>query len=149
MNARILLAGLALASTSVFAAPPQPNLKFTSIPIVETSGRGEHKLFPYRSEDKMVVIAQDPIMCGQKPINPRYEINGNKLVVRYDLTPPPPGVTTPACSVHSTFEINGMPHGDFEVSFAGGKEPFIVARMTRCPSTAPTVDIWDCLVPGK
>ncbi len=149
MKARILMTCLALLGVPALAAAQQSNLKFTSIPVVEKIGAGEHKLFPYRSEDKLVVIVQDPIVCGQKPVNPRYEVNGNRLTLRYDLTPVPMGVTHGACSAQSTFEINNVPHQDFEVAFAGGKEPFIVANMTRCPNTAPIVDIWDCLVPHK
>ena len=141
--------GLVAAMATAAAADPQQTMKFTSIPITEKVGSGEHKIFPYRIEDKVVVTVQDPIACGQRPINPRFELKGNKLVLRYDLTKAPSGTAGGSCTAHSTFEIENMPHQDLEVSFAGGQERFIVASMVRCPNTKPVVDIYDCLVPRK
>jgi hypothetical protein len=151
MKTRLLMISLAVVSASALADAPlgPPTMKFTSIPVVEKVGAGEHKIFPYRIEDKLVVIVQDPIVCGQKPLNPKFELKGNRLTLLYELTKAPAGVSASACTAHSTFEISNVPDRELEVAFAGGPEPFTVATMTRCPGAKPNVDIWDCLVPHK
>jgi hypothetical protein len=141
------LAGIALAAFADTPSGP-PKMKFTSIPIIEKVGRGEHKIYPYRTEDQVVVIVVDPIACGQKPVNPRFEIKSNSLILRYDLTKAPASKTPSTCTAHSTFELSAMPDTDLQVEFAGGPEAFHVAQMTRCPQAKPTTDIWDCLVPA-
>ncbi len=124
-------------------------LTFNSIPIAEKFGEPTHKVLPYRAEDRVIVVVVDPIFCGQKPLNARFEIKPGKIVLRYDLSPAPVGSTLPNCSAHSTFDLENVPHGDFQVEFAGGNEPPRTAVMTRCPNTAVKFDIWDCLVPSK
>src|SRR5271165_733818 len=152
MKARILFISLAIVPAAVFADPPAgaPTLKFTSIPVVEKIGAGKHEVFPYRIEDKMVIIVVDPIACGQKPIDPKFNLKGNRLTLQYELTKAPAQAGGPPCTAHSTFEINNIPDRELEVAFAGGPEPFTVATMTRCPGNKTTTgDIWDCLVPHK
>lgn len=124
-------------------------LTFNSIPIAEKFGEPKHRVLPYRAEDRVIVVVVDPIYCGQKPLNPRFEIKPGKIVLRYDLSPAPVGASLPNCSAHSTFDLENVPHGDFQVEFAGGNEPPRTAVMTRCPKTAVKFDIWDCLVPAK
>ena len=141
------LAGIALVAFADVPSGP-PTMKFTSIPVMEKVGGGEHKIYPYRNEDQVVVIVIDPITCGQKPVNPRFEIKGKSLVLRYDLTKAPASKASSACTAHSTFELSAMPDIDLQVEFAGGPEAFHVAQMTRCPKAKPVTDIYDCMVPA-
>lgn len=151
MKRTALALALAAASGLALADMPSgpPTLKFTSVPVMEKIGAGEHKLYPYRSEDKMIVIVVDPIACGQRPSNPHFHVDGNKLILRYDLSPAPEGAARGLCTAHSTFEINNMPDRDLQVQFAGGIEPFAVATMTRCGASKPVSDVWDCMIPHK
>jgi hypothetical protein len=139
------LSSLAPVFADTSSAPT--TMRFDSIPVAEKVGAGEHKIYPYRSEDTVLVVVVDPIACGQKPVNPRFEVKGKSLILRYDLTKAPAGKTA-ACTAHSTFLLTPVPHSDLQVEFAGGTEPFHVAQMTRCPKTQPVFDIWDCLVPS-
>ena len=153
------LAGSALAAVLAFGTMTGPAyadkdvgksvLTFTSVPVAEKVGAGEHRIYPYRNEDRLIVVVIDPIVCGQKPANARFEIQGTRVSLRYDLSPAPAGVYTPSCTAHSTFDITNVPHGDLVVEFAGGIEPFHSAQMKRCPNTEPQVDVWDCMVPQK
>src|SRR5450631_2122403 len=147
MKKLLLLSTLALACVPVLAAGPQPTLKFTTLPMAESAGGG-HKLFPYRNEDKLAVIVVDPIACGRKPVNPRYEIKDTHVTLQYDLTKAPDSAGG-TCTAVSTFEIDPVPHQELVVSFAGGSEPFVVASMVRCPNSTPKIDVWDCMVPHK
>jgi hypothetical protein len=152
-NTRKFLFAAALAAVAVPALADSKDagvtMRFNSIPVAEKVGAGEHRIFPYRNEDKVVVIVIDPISCGQKPVNPRFEIKDTRLILAYDLVPAK-GANLPAsCTAHSTFELDAVPHRDFSVEFTGGPEPVRVAHMTRCPKTDPVIDIWDCLVPLK
>ncbi len=151
MKRSILALALAAASGLALADIPSgpPTLKFTSMPVMEKVGAGEHKLFPYRSEDKMIVVVVDPIACGQRPGNARFHVEGDKLVLQYDLSPAPDGAARGACTAHSTFELDNMPDRDLQVQFAGGIEPYVVATMTRCASAKPATDVWDCMIPHK
>ncbi len=148
VNAAILVSALALVSVPVLAAEPQSSMTFSSIPIMDKVGNGQHKIFPYRNEDRMVVVVEDPIVCGQKPVNAKFEIKGSSIVLKYELTKAPAGAAA-ACTAHSTFDISNVPHRELAVSFSGGTEPFAVATMTRCPNTTPVVDVYDCMVPRK
>jgi hypothetical protein len=147
----LLAAGLSLITILALAdtAASKTTLKFTSIPIEEKIGAPSHNIFPYRSEDRVIVVVVDPIQCGQKPNNPSFEIRGAKLVLHYDLTAAPAGAPKHACTAHSTFDLENVPHGDLQVEFSGGKEPVQTAQMKRCPKTEPVVDVWDCMVPLK
>ncbi len=124
-------------------------MKFTSIPIQEKLGEAAHRVLPYRAEDRVIVVVVDPIMCGQRPLNPKFEIHGTRISLHYDLSAAPVGSTLPNCTAHSTFDLDAVPHGDFMVEFSGGNEPVHTAAMTRCPNTQPKFDIWDCMVPVK
>jgi len=124
-------------------------LTFNSIPIAEKLGEAAHRILPYRAEDRVIVVVVDPIFCGQKPLNPRFEIKPGKILLRYDLSAAPVGSSLPNCTAHSTFDLDMVPHGDYQVEFAGGNEPPHTAQMTRCPNTTPKFDIWDCMVPLK
>ncbi len=150
----MLAAGLVLAAAAVHPAladdiGANTKLTFNSIPIAEKFGEPRHRVLPYRAEDRVIVVVVDPIFCGQKPLNPRFAIKPGKIVLHYDLSPAPVGASLPNCSAHSTFDLENVPHGDFQVEFAGGDEAPRTAVMTRCPNTAPKFDIWDCLVPSK
>ncbi len=149
-NLLVAIAGMLVIVTPVLADPSPPTiLTFTSIPIAEKIGAPAHKVLPYRNVDRVIVIVVDPIYCGQKPTNARFEIKPGKISLRYDLTAAPPGSTLPNCSAHSTFDLSHVPDGDFQVDFAGGEEPVQTAIMTRCPNEQPKEDIWDCMVPRK
>jgi len=147
---------VAIAGVLVIAAPALADdvaapttMKFTSIPIQEKLGEAAHRVLPYRIDDRVVVIVVDPIMCGQEPINPRFTVKPGKIALRYDLTAAPPGSVLPNCTAHSTFDLDKVPNGDFQVEFAGGNEPVHTANMTQCPHVKPKDDIWDCMIPLK
>lgn len=150
MQKRHLLAAsmLAIAAGPTIAdtVTPQTTMTFTSMPIAEDLRTTAHKILPYQSEDRVIVIVVDPIMCEQKPINPRFEIKNGKISLRYDLTAAPAGARQ-GCTAHSTFDLNNVPHGELYVEFQGGNERVRSAKMTRCPNTQPVADIWDCMAP--
>lgn len=143
--------GASLISSSLaMAALPEstgtPSLEFRSIPL-ESSGPSEHRVAPYRLFDKMVVTVWDPVVCGQKAFNPTFSIVGEKLMLGYSLTPPAAGAGP--CTLVSEFDISNVPHRDMEVHFAGGPEPYTVARLKKCPSYSPKDDdIYECLTPA-
>ena len=146
-----LLAVLVLAAAPALADSTWPDTKltFNSIPMAEKLGEAAHRVLPYRSEDRVIVVVVDPIFCGQRPINPGFKIVPGKIQLHYDLTEAPLGSSLPNCTAHSTFDLDVVPHGEFQVEFTGGKEAPHVAQMTRCPNTSPKFDIWDCMVPRK
>ncbi len=146
-NHHLLVAGL----LAICAAPAicdtvksQTTMTFTSIPIAEDLRTTTHKIVPFRSEDRVIVIVVDPIMCEQRPINPRFEIKDGKISLHYDLTAAPAGATQ-GCTAHSTFDLKNVPQGEFYVEFEGGNEPVRAAKIARCPNTQPVADIWDCM----
>jgi hypothetical protein len=143
----IVLAG----STSAFAEEPtpggQPRLEFHTIPL-EGMPNAEHKVTPYRLQDKMIVTVRDPIACGQKPVDPTFLIEGNSLSLTYALTSA--AADAKRCTLVSEFDIFNAPHRDFNVRFAGGAEPYTVATMKKCPFYTPSSnDIWECLAPER
>jgi hypothetical protein len=97
----------------------------------------------------MVVTVFDPVVCGQQPVAPRFNFSDKHLTVGYDLTPSSAGAIK-SCALVSEFVISNVPHGDFEVDFAGGDEPITVAKMRNCPNYQPKgEDIYECLAPDK
>jgi hypothetical protein len=149
-NRHLLIAGLLAISAFPAIADTvksQTTMTFSSIPIAEDLRTTAHKIVPYRSEDRVIVIVVDPIMCEQKPINPRFEIRDSKISLRYDLTVAPAGATQ-GCTAHSTFDLKNVPHGEFYVEFQGGNERMRSAKMVPCPNTQPVVDAWDCVAPA-
>ena len=150
-NLLVTMAGMLVAAVPAFAAETAAptTMKFTSLPIQEKLGEAAHKILPYRVDDRVVVIVVDPIMCGQKPINPQFAIKAGKISLHYDLTAAPAGSIQPNCTAHSTFDLDNVPNGDFQVDFAGGKEAPHTAQMTQCPGVMPKHDIWDCMLPVK
>lgn len=138
-----MVAGLSLAQ----AKEPgnAPRLEFRTIPI-EGADSSVHSVTPYRIYDRVVVTVSDPVACGQKPKDPAMAIEGNRLSLSYKLTPASP--VAKACTLISEFVVLNAPKRDLEVSFAGGPEPYVVARMRKCPFYEPkTADIWECLAP--
>jgi hypothetical protein len=136
---------LAFAELPVPAGPP--SLEFRTIPI-EGAPTSEHKVTPYRLFDKMIVTVWDPISCGQKPINPAFSIEGDKLFLSYALSPAPSEAKR--CTLISEFDVLNVPHRDLAINFAGGPEPYVVATLKKCPYYRPTSDdIWECLAPAK
>jgi len=124
-------------------------LKFNSMPMANGDGTADHRVQPYRYEDRVVVIVVDPMSCSQRPVRPRYEVQGDRLKIGYDLEPAKAAGGAGMCAAHSTFEIDGLPHRELSVEFTGGGEPVTVRSMARCPASSPIVDAWDCLVPRK
>ena len=151
MKKVIVLFGSALALSLVaFAELPEstgtPKLEFKVIPLEGKTPRAEHKVTPYRLFDKMVVTVWDPVACGQKAHDPKFSIAGNTLSLSYSLTPGAPGAKE--CSLVSEFEVSNLPHRDLQVAFAGGPEPYIIAKLKKCPHYKPTgEDIFECLAP--
>ena len=147
-NGKLLLACLMMLCAPAFAESADgTTMKFTSVPVAEKVAVNEHKIYPYRTEDRVIVVVVDPIACGQKPVKPSFAIKGGKLTLHYDLTPAPANVSGQNCTAHSTFDLSNVPHADMAVEFSGGDEPMHTAQMTRCPKVEPTVDVWDCMIP--
>lgn len=137
--------------TLAFAELPTPGgparLEFRTIPV-EGAPTLDHKVTPYRLFDKMVVTVWDPIYCGQKPISPAFSIQGDKLMLSYALSPAP--AEAKRCTLVSEFDVFNVPHRDLEVHFAGGAEPYTVAKLRKCPNYSPASDdIWECLAPAR
>jgi hypothetical protein len=153
MRASFVFVCVAFAAATGSAAGDEarstPAMKFSWIPMVERSGPGDRKIFSYRLEDRIVVLVQDPIVCGQKPINQAFELQGNKLFLRYELTNASPKASDPPCTAHSIFAIDGVPNQDLEISFARGEQAFAAADMARCPEFQPTIETRNCLAPRK
>jgi hypothetical protein len=141
-----MAAVIATAFAQSTAPEGPPRLKFVTIPF-EGSTTNEHKVMPYRFYDKVVVTVWDPIACGQKPLDPNFSIQGDKLLLSYSLSPA--AAKAKPCTLVSEFTVTGVPHRDFEVGFAGGTEPYVIATMRKCPFYKPTSnDIWECLAPA-
>ena len=122
-----------------------PTLEFHTIPIEGSPSLG-HKVTPYRFYNKMIITVWDPIQCGQKPMNAAFSIKENSLYLNYLLSTATPGAQ--ACTLISEFSVSNLPHRDLDVNFAGGPEPYVVARLRKCPNYSPTTnDIWECLAP--
>lgn len=142
-------AGLVASSLAVVALPEStgtPSLEFRAIPL-EALGPAEHRVTPYRLFDKMVVTVWDPVACGQKAINPTFSIVGEKLMLGYSLTSASPGAAR--CVLVSEFDVSNLPHRDIEVLFAGGPEPYTIAKLKKCPNYSPkNEDVYECLMPA-
>lgn len=149
-NLGVLAAGIVAATLAVSQGADsagQPRLAFRTIPI-EGVPSSEHKVTPYRLYDKLVVTVWDPVACGQKPHDAAVSIRGGIVFLSYSLTAATGGAK--ACTLVSEFEVADVPNRDLEVQFAGGAEPYVVARMRKCPNYTPAGgDIWECLVPAK
>jgi hypothetical protein len=143
----IISTGMTLGYAEQPTPGGSPRLEFHTIPV-EGASNTEHKVTPYRLQDRMVVTVWDPIACGQKPVDPTFLIEGNTLSLTYALTPAAAGAKS--CVLVSEFDVINAPHRDFNVRFAGGPEPYVVATMKQCPFYAPASnDIWECLAPEK
>jgi hypothetical protein len=124
-----------------------PRLTFRTIPVEQVSN-GEHKVTPYRIFDTLIVTVWDPISCGQRPSDAAAEVKGDKVLLSYKLSAPTSD--TKGCTLVSEFDVAELPNRDLEVHFAGGPEPYTVAKMKKCPSYQPkSADIWECLMPQK
>ncbi|OIQ68856.1 hypothetical protein GALL_495460 [mine drainage metagenome] len=172
-KSHVLLSGVAAAFiTLAFAEMPTPGgpprLEFRAIPVqgmlvsrrerwlggkhgnapAQGVSMPGHRVTPYRLYDKMVVTVWDPIRCGQKPTDPAFSIQGNKLLLSYKLSPAQPEAES--CTLISEFDVLNVPHRDLEVQFAGGPEPYVVAKLKKCQFYSPvSEDIWECLAPEK
>ena len=141
-----LFFGLAMLSKA--AEPVQtPHLTFRTIPV-EQASNGEHKVMPYRMFDTLVVTVWDPISCGQRPSDESVQVKGDEIYLTYKLSAPPTEVQS--CTLVSEFVVSDLPNQDLNVHFAGGAEPYVVAKMKSCPNYKPNSDdIWECLMPQK
>jgi hypothetical protein len=138
---------IALAFADLPTPGGPPSLEFRTIPI-EGAPASEHKVTPYRLFDKMIVTVWDPVSCGQRPVNPAFSIQGDKLFLSYALSPAPSEAKH--CTLISEFDVLNVPHRDLVIEFAGGPEPYVVATLKKCPYYKPTSDdIWECLAPAK
>lgn len=154
-NATVIIAALLAGTATGWAATANearstataPTLRFEEIQHPDTSGTGNHVVTPYRFYDNMIVGVQDPVVCGQKAVNPTFSIREGRLYLRYDLSPAPAGGAR--CTLFSLFTVANTPRQTLEVHFAGGDEPFVVGRLKKCPFDAPHVrDDYQCLVPA-
>ncbi|MCM8621968.1 MAG: hypothetical protein NFW16_09575 [Candidatus Accumulibacter sp.] len=141
--------GLVLSMVALAELPEStgiPSLQFRTIPL-EGARSTEHRVTPYRLFDKLVVTVWDPVVCGQKAVNPAFSIQGDKLFLSYSLSPVEAGVQN--CTLVSEFDLSNVPHRDIEVNFAGGPEPYVVAKLRKCPNYTPrSDDIYECLAPA-
>ena len=143
----VVSAFIALAFAELPTPGGPPSLEFRTIPI-EGAPTSEHKVTPYRLFDKMIVTVWDPVFCGQKPINPAFSIQGDKLFLSYALSPAPSEAKR--CTLISEFDVLNVPHRDLVIHFAGGPEPYIITTLKKCPFYKPASDdIWECLAPAR
>lgn len=132
----------------ISALAGEPSMSFREIPIDNYSGNSkyQHRIIPYRFFDTMTIIVEDPDACGQKPINPKFVIENEVLLLSYDLTPRPSGANV--CMLISQFEVTGLPHKSLDVAFSGGDEPLTVVKLKPCDFYKPVSDdIYECLAP--
>jgi len=149
-SALLFLLPVSVVITFAFAQLPgpsgPPSLEFRTIPI-EGASNSDHKVTPYRLFDKMIVTVWDPVICGQKPVNPAFSIQDDKLYLSYVLSPA--SAQGKRCTLVSEFGVSNIPHRDLVVHFAGGPEAYVVATLRKCPDYLPkTDDIWECLAPA-
>ena len=149
----IIAALLAGTAWTAYATEPQtaisgpPTLRFEETQLPSVGATARHVVAPYRIYDMMVVAVEDPVACGQQAVNPSSFISNGKLYLRYDLTSAAPGAKQ--CTLYSNFMISNVPRAAMDVYFAGGNEPFVVARLKTCPYYEPTSrDVYKCLVPA-
>jgi hypothetical protein len=134
---------LAIAGTPPTEAP---TMKFRVLPSETKLPSSTHTVMPYRMNDLILVVVNDPVRCGQNPVKPSFELKSETLQLRYDLTPAEPGAA--ACTLVTEFTILNAPHKDVTVAFSGGPEPASVAAMQKCPKYNPkTDDVFECLMP--
>lgn len=141
---------VALASTWALADTPTlaPKMIFRAVRTEPQMSAFNDKVSAYRTEDTVIVVVKDTVLCGQKPIDASFAIGKNEIALRYELTPPPSGGTT-KCTLASEFVINNVPHRDLAISFSSGSEPTTTVSMQKCPNYSPkTDDVWECLVPA-
>ncbi|MDE2369546.1 MAG: hypothetical protein KGN16_11290 [Burkholderiales bacterium] len=140
------LIGSSLAHGQSPAGTAQADFEFRTIPI-EGANSSVHSVTPYRLFDTLVVTVSDPVLCGQKPLQPAVTIEKNRVSLSYKLTAAV-AIGKP-CTVVSEFIVKNLPNQDFEVAFSGGQEPYVVATMRKCPFYNPKAhDLWECLAPG-
>jgi hypothetical protein len=140
-----------LAAAYAFADTPKdsPKMTFRDVKAEPQMSAIKDKVTPYRSEELVLVIIKDTVLCGQKATNASFAIKGNEIALHYELTAAPSGATT-KCTLASEFKIENVPHKDLTVSFSGGPEAATVALMQKCPNYNPkTDDVWECLVPAE
>jgi hypothetical protein len=84
-----------------------------------------------KSRRKWFDTVRDPVICGQKPVNPVFSIKGDKLHLSYALVPAlsHPDSLKPRCTLASEFDVSNVPRRDLEVHFAGGPEPYVIAPL--------------------
>jgi hypothetical protein len=145
--------GFTLISFGAMAELPAstgtPSLAFKAIEIQNTKEKLQEQVTPYRLFDKMVITVFDPVVCGQQPQAPKFKFTDNHLTIGYDLTVAS-NSDNKNCALVSEFIIQNAPHGDYEVSFAGGNEPLTVAKLRKCPFYQPKgEDVYECLSPTK
>ena len=135
------------ASAQAADAPSRPQLVFRVIPMQGVYST-EHAVTPYRLYDRLIVTVWDPVTCGQRPRDAAVSIQGDTVFLSYALSDSSGGAKS--CTLVSEFEVLGAPNRELEVKFSGGTEPYVVAKMKKCPSYKPSVDdIWECMVPSK
>jgi hypothetical protein len=135
------------APRAAAAAAPSPAMKFIALPINEAGGGLVQRLRPFRNGSTITAIAEAPIVCGQRPYMPSFEIVGNRLNLSFDLSPAPAGGAR-ECVAHASFQISNVPERLLDVSFSSGPGPLVVATMERCPHANAGATAWDCMVPG-
>lgn len=148
----LLVSALVVLAIAQMPDPSGPvTLEFRTIPVTGVPS-SEHKVTPYRLFDKMVVTVWDPVICGQKPVNPAFSIKDDKLYLSYALSPASSHGDSlkPDCTLVSEFDVSNVPHRDLEIDFAGGPEPYVIATLKKCPNYHPkSNDVWECLGPSK
>ena len=147
----LLGAGLAISAVAYAELPATtgtPEMTFKVIPLEGVPAGTDHRVTPYRLFDKMIVTVWDPVSCGQKALDPKFSIDAGKLLLSYALTPAEDSERK--CTLVSEFDVSNLPHRDLEVHFAGGPEPYTVARLRKCNFHEPRgEDIFECLAPAK
>jgi hypothetical protein len=142
---------LAAVSALAFAGPAPteaPSMQFRVLPMTEKVPVSEHRITPYRINDLMHVVVRDPVRCGQRPVNPTFELKNGQLTLHYDLTAAEPGAG--ACTLATEFNVKNAPHQDLRIAFSGGQEASASASLQRCSFYHPTTDdVFECLTPAQ
>jgi hypothetical protein len=140
---------LSAACWTAMAGPPPseaPTMSFRVLPSTTKFPSSDHSVMPYRINDLIQVVVNDPIRCGQTPVSPTFRLESGTLKLHYDLTPAAQNAA--GCTVMTEFTIRNAPHQDLAVEFSGGPETPSVAAMQKCPKYDPKdADVWECLHP--
>jgi hypothetical protein len=102
------------AASGARAADAVPSMKFVATMAAPARGTPQRSITQSRSGDRMVVVVQEPAACGERPAAPSFDIDGQRLTIRYRVAAPAkagPG----ACFATAIASFHDLPSGELKV----------------------------------